>query len=645
MERFDYRIRKMNTIFSKIALIGAVTLLSNVSLAADNDAKTRLVLGLEDCVRIALKSAPELDEAQADIDYTSSRLDEAKSYRYPQVEVLTLFGPAPQARREDVSPLVATDKSFKFNEMTWFSSADATIIQPIYTFGKISGNISAATHGIEVDRSRKDQRANEVALKVKEYYFGLILARELKEVVLEVQETLGKAHGKALKMLEAGASGVEEIDIFKLDAFSGEVAKYLEEAKKGEHLALSALKTRLGIPMSGQLEIGSERLEMDGALIPEFEVYLGKARTRRPEFRQIAEGLKARSALVEAAKANYYPDIFLGGLFSWAYAEERDRIRNPYINDQFKHLNGGVALGARWKLDFGITGAKVAGERAQYNRLLSTKEFAETNIPLQIRKYYLDLKEAENSAIAAKSAYSNAKKWAVTAVANFDFGLGPAKEILEALQVYARMRAAYFQSVYNFQIAKANLDYASGESPFDASKYIIPIAHEVPISVVPSSVEPQPEKDATPQKTDIPADSSLVTVPDTARPAEQDALISATKHDPISIAIASFDKSNALVNGISFGENYIEIQINSNIVKYKQTKLSIPSRLAIDISDAKCNVPSQTNSVQRFGIEKVRIGCHPNYLRIVLEFSVAEFPEYEITTTAKGLRISTTPTI
>ena len=459
MERSDDGTGNMKNIVSGIVFTGMLTLISGAVFADDN-ARTKLMLGLDDCVRIALKAAPELGEAQADIDLTASKLDEAKSYRYPQLELLSLFGPAPQARRQDI---FATDKPFKFSEMTWFSSADTTIIQPLYTFGKISENMKAATHGIEVDRSRKDQRANEVVLKVKEYYFGLMLARELKEVVLEVQETLVKAQGKARKMLDAGTNGIEEIDIFKLDAFTGEVSKYLEEAKKGENLALDALKTRLGLPMTSQLEISSDRLTLDETVIPEFDAYVGKARAMRPEFRQIAEGLKARSALIEAARANYYPDIFLGALFSWAYSEDRDRIRNPYINDQFKHLNGGVALGARWKLDFGITGAKVAGERAQYNRLLSTKEFANTNIPLQIRKYYLELKEAENSAIATKSAYSNAKKWAVTAVANFDFGLGPAKEILEALQVYARMRAAYFQSIYNYQIAKANLDYAIGE--------------------------------------------------------------------------------------------------------------------------------------------------------------------------------------
>ena len=635
----------MKTVISGITFIGLLTLLSGTALCAPDAPKIRLVLGLSDCIRISLKSAPELGEAQADIEQTTSRLDEAKSYRYPQIEVMTLFGPAPRARREDIYPVITTDKTFKFNEMTWFSSADATIIQPLYTFGKISENMKAATHGIEVDRSRKDQRVNEIALKVKEYYFGLMLARELKEVVLEVQETLQKAKGKARKMLDTGTNGIEEIDLFKLEAFTGEVSKYLEEAKKGESLALAALKTRLGLPMTSQLEISNERLTLDDALIPEFETYLGNARSRRPEYRQISEGLKARSALVEAAKANYYPDIFLGGLFSWAYADDRDRIRNPYINDQFKHLNGGVALGLRWKLDFGITGARVAGEQAQYNRLLSTREYADANIPLQIKKHYLDLKEAENSAAATKSAYSNAKKWAVTAVANFDFGVGPAKEILEALQAYARMRAAYFQSIYNFKIARANLEYAAGESPFDPSKPVIISAPETPAPTTPPSVEFQTEKEAPPEKDDTDAVTQAEIPHDAPRSSEKGEPLTAVKQNPIRIAVTGSGKSNGGVSGISFGDNYAEIQTTARIVHYKQIKLDTPPRLAIDIPNVKCNIASQTTPVQQFGIEKVRIGCHSKFIRIVLDFSATKLPVYEISSKDTGLRISTTPAI
>lgn len=433
-----------------------------VSLAAENPTP-QFVLSLEDCIRMALKAAPELGEAQNDIDLASSKLDEAKSYRFPQLELTTLLGPAPTAYRSDVDPYVKTDRGFSFNELTWFTSADATIIQPLYTFGKISENMKAATHGIEVDRSRKEQRANEIVLKVHEYYNGLLLAREMKELVLEIEEILIKSREKAQKLLEQGSDTVDEVDLYKLDAFSGVTTKYLEEAKKGEALALAALRARMGLPVDAQLETGTERLAIVDTEILPLEKYIENARLRRPEFRQIAEGLKARTALVEAAKANYYPDIFLGAMFSWAYAEERERIKNPYINDQFNHLNAGVALGARWKLDFGITGAKVSGERAQYNRLLNTRDFADANVPLQVKKYYLDLVEARNSAVATRSAYLNAKKWTVTAVANFDFGLGPAKDIFEALQAYSTMRADFFRSIYNYRIAAANLDYATNE--------------------------------------------------------------------------------------------------------------------------------------------------------------------------------------
>ena len=446
------------------ACIISLTLLSGAfpGIAAEGT-EPQKVLSLDDCVRMALKAAPELGEVASDIALATSKLDEAKAYRLPQISITSLVGPVQRAFEEDITPVIVTDRSNRFNSLTWFTSTDATIIQPLYTFGKISGNMKAATHGIEVDRSRKQQKANEIVQKVHEYYYGLLLAREMKELVLEIEGILIKAREKASKLLDQGSDTVDEVDLYKLDAFSGLATKYLEEAKKGEALALAALKARMGLRPDAELVTATERLVIDEEAIPGLENYVEKANNRRPEFKQLSEGLKARAALVEAAKANYYPDIFLGGLLSWAYAEERDRIRNPYINDQFNHLNAGVALGARWKIDFGITGAKLAAERAQYNRLLSTKEYADVNIPLQVRKYYLDLIEAKNSAAATRNAYMNAKKWTVTAVANFDFGIGPAKDIFEALQAYSSMRSDYFKSVYNYRIAAANLDLATSE--------------------------------------------------------------------------------------------------------------------------------------------------------------------------------------
>jgi outer membrane protein TolC len=228
---------------------------------------------------------------------------------------------------------------------------------------------------------------------------------------------------------------------------------------------MAALRVRMGLPAEAEVEITNERLTPDEVQAAGLQAYLEVSRIKRPEYRQIREGLQAREALVEAARAAWYPDIFLAGYLSAAYAEKRDRVSNPWVPDEFNHYWGGVALGLKWKIDFGITGAKVAGERARYSRLLSTSDFAEQNIPLQIRKSFLDLQEAQKSIEATRSSYTNAKRWSVAAISNFDFGIGPAKEIFDGLQEYAKMRAAYFQSIYNYKMALANLAYASGEDP------------------------------------------------------------------------------------------------------------------------------------------------------------------------------------
>jgi outer membrane protein len=134
----------------RTALALAVTLLPLAAAwGADAGAGTKLTL--DDCIKKALTAAPELGEAQADIDATSAKLDEAKAHRYPQIEFLGLIGPVPQARGNQVySPDGINDTE----RWTWFQRGDATLVQPLYTFGKISENMKAASHGIEVDRAK-----------------------------------------------------------------------------------------------------------------------------------------------------------------------------------------------------------------------------------------------------------------------------------------------------------------------------------------------------------------------------------------------------------------------------------------------------------------------------------------------------------
>jgi outer membrane protein len=446
-----------------------VFVLTTAPALAGSPGQTTLVLELDECIRTALLAAPEIGEAQADLALTGSKLEEARSYGYPQIGVTALFGPAPGAKKEDLSP-INTNKSFSIKDLTWFASTDLLITQPLWTFGKISENMKAASHGMEVDKAKKQQKGNEVALEVKKYYYSVLLAREMQNVVAELLLYMHQGKQKIQQMIDNESDSGDPMDLYKIDAYSGEINKYMEEALKGEKLATAALKARLVLGDNVNIAVPQERLEMPQEALPEQYGVVDRARIQRPEFKQLAEGMAARTALVEAAKANYYPDVFLAGMVSWAYSDGRDRVKNPYISDTFQHSYGGVALGIKWKLDFGITAAKVAAEQAQLNRLTSTKQYADSYIPLQTQKAWFEMQEAQRNVTITKDAFQSAKKWGTAALANFDFGIGNPRDVFDAVGVYGKMKAAHYQAIFDYKMAKANLDYAMGEYPVPLQK-------------------------------------------------------------------------------------------------------------------------------------------------------------------------------
>jgi len=113
-------------------------------------------------------------------------------------------------------------------------------------------------------------------------------------------------------------------------------------------------------------------------------------------------------------------------------------------------------------VDFGITSGKVRVAQAEHMQVQEKKNFAERFIPLQVRKARADIEEARKAIEATREGYLNARKWLVAAVANFDLGIGEAKDVADALATFARLRADNFRAIYNYNLALANLDHATG---------------------------------------------------------------------------------------------------------------------------------------------------------------------------------------
>ncbi|MGC8795545.1 TolC family protein [Thermodesulfovibrio sp.] len=439
----------------KILIIFTVVLLSSVCFAED-----KVIVDLKGCIERAVKFHPELGEYKQDIEIYKAKLSEAQAAVFPQIELMALAGPSPEARKEAISPEIRTDvKSTTINGV--FGMITMQLLQPIYTFGKISGYKKAAQGGIKVSEAELEKKRSEIILKTKELYWSLSMIRDLRMLANEIKDELEKAIKRTEEDLKKDIPSTDELTLYKLKTYLGEVKRNLNEIDKNEAIIIEALKFMTGTPQNTKLEIITEPLKYEEAYIRPDEL-IAKAFQLRPEMIQIKEGLKAKQALVDVEKSNFYPQIFFLIKGSLAGATNRDRIHNPYISDPLNDSMLAAVVGMKLNIDFGITKGKVREARIEYQKILEKKKLAEQGIPVQIMKAYYELEEATKSARDMEDAYQNAKKWLITAQANLDMGLGETKDLADAVLAYATTRVNHLKALYNQKMAIANLLQASG---------------------------------------------------------------------------------------------------------------------------------------------------------------------------------------
>jgi len=461
MLRITRNTKSFRVVTNVVFVVLIILIFSKPVLCQDKpkEDEEKIVLTLQECIEKAVEISPEIGEVRYEEDVYKSKKKQADSAAYPQIDIIAVTGPSPRARGDQVySPDSVSSPTIN----GIFGSADVLLIQPLYAFGKLRNLQEAASSGIKAAQAATDRKTSDIILRIKELYYSLLLARDMKNLVLEIRDELTDSIEKLEKQLEQGSPWAEEVQLYKLKAFLGEIEKKLHETEKGIALAHEALKAHLDLPQETEFDIEDKSLTPDDRSPLHLDSYIYNALESRPEFIQLKEGLNAKNHLVEAEKCNYYPTFFVGLGASIAGATNRTKIKNPFIYDVFSRTYGAAFLGLKWSIDFGITKGKIQEAEAEYNKLLEKKRFADAAIPLEVKKVFLELQEATKSIPETETGYKNAKKWLVASIANFDLGIGEAKEIADAAIVYAQIKANYLRSLYNQRIAFANLLYATG---------------------------------------------------------------------------------------------------------------------------------------------------------------------------------------
>jgi len=145
-----------------VALVALLPAVGVPQLAWAEAPGEKVVYTLKDLIQRALATSPEIRQFQRGAEVAMAKKDQADAGRLPQIELTAVVGPSPRARGtiEGGSP----DRKDTPVISNVFERIEMRVVQPLYTFGKITGYREAAAEGLKVEKG-----------KVEEMYFSKLL--------------------------------------------------------------------------------------------------------------------------------------------------------------------------------------------------------------------------------------------------------------------------------------------------------------------------------------------------------------------------------------------------------------------------------------------------------------------------------------
>jgi len=447
----------------------ALALLTAAAPALAQAPADTLRLDVAEALRLALDGSPEVGIEEAGLAFAEARARQARAARFATTfQATTAHALAPTLDVPEDTPF-GRDALYLDPRLRddWanprpYSQIEVELLQPLYTWGEVSGQIRAASAAVGVERAVVDAKAAEVALRAGELYYGLLAAEALQALSDEAQDLLATARTELERLLDEGDPDVSDRDLFSLRLFEQEVRARAVEVAESRALAASALARQLlrpGTPVA----VGP--LAPAEVALPDLPALQALALRHRAEPRQAAAGEAARAALVDVARSGYYPKLFAGASFTGRYSVGRERQPNPYIIDPY--LGGGVraGLGVRQDLAFGQTRARVAQAEAQLLEVRRQREAAEQLVLFEVEEAARRLTIAAAALEARTEAAAIAGDWLRTEQINADLDLGRTEDLIAAARADLEARLARVEATRAYNVAVLRALAATGLLP------------------------------------------------------------------------------------------------------------------------------------------------------------------------------------
>jgi outer membrane protein len=314
------------------------------------------------------------------------------------------------------------------------------------TLAKNRALLAAAHAGAEVAR-------RELAQAVIEAYYGLALAnaqfRAAEQNLAAAQEF---EHITSL-LLSGGEVAAVDLTRAQLQTLT----RRDELAKAGGNEAVAAGSLRVFVGYDFSRPIATTELALALPIASELQQFKAEDVSRRPEFTQLEQQLRAARQEIKIARADRLPSLG----YSVNGGFDTDSLKAPRLKE-----HTGVSAAISFSIPIFDWGA--SRSRAQQARL--RVDIAENERTLALRgftqQFYAARAQADSAAARitlAREGVTKAEDNLAASIARYRAGEAPIVEVTDAQTTLVEQRSALYQAIFDYQTALGRLRQATGQ--------------------------------------------------------------------------------------------------------------------------------------------------------------------------------------
>jgi len=413
----------------------------------------KLVLTLEDSIRLALSQNPYHLASEERVEAARSKLREAASGFLPSLNaqglhtldeklfVLEFPSVIPGQPPEKVSIDFTKDYQFALS----FSL-------PLFTGGRLTSGFKQAKYNLLSTEEAVRQSSHLTVFNTKRAFYGVLLAREFVRVAEEAVEVAEKHFQNVKSLYEVGMAS--KFDLLRSEVQVANLKPQLIRARNNLKIAELGLKTLLGIDLSQPIELKGDMTFQPYK--PDLEECLSRAMQNRPEISLVSYQKQIAAEMFKLARATRLPSLAVSGTYNF-WADQFNFQKNNWQSYYTVNLLLTVPL-----FNGFAASARMAQSKAMIRELELTQKGLEEIIRFEVRQAILNLQQARESLLSQEKNVEQAQESLRIAELNFSEGLATTLDVSSAQAALSQAKTNYSQALYDYVVSLAELDKAMG---------------------------------------------------------------------------------------------------------------------------------------------------------------------------------------